>query len=150
GSHDGVKYVDDFIGYLIEELKKRGRDKNTLPIITSDHGESLGEHHLLTHDRALYWELIHVPLLIRFPGQVPTEPRITTPVTTAAIPATILDLLGRTEPESLSVPASPHSGRVRRLSARGQIPSQNWRRTNTRVTVMKKRTKSYRPTPREV
>ena len=32
GSHDGVKYVDDFIGYLIEELKKRGRDKNTLPI----------------------------------------------------------------------------------------------------------------------
>jgi arylsulfatase A-like enzyme len=102
---DGVKYVDDFIGHLIEELKKRGRDKNTLLIITSDHGESLGEHHLLTHDRALYWELIHVPLLIRFPGQVPVGVRITTPVTNAALAATVLDLLGGAEPDSFSVPS---------------------------------------------
>jgi arylsulfatase A-like enzyme len=101
---DGVKYIDDFIGDLIGQLKRRGRDKNTLLIITSDHGESLGQHHLPTHDRALYWELIHVPLLIWFPGQVPAGLRITTPVTNAAIPPTILDLLGQGHAANFSVP----------------------------------------------
>jgi arylsulfatase A-like enzyme len=91
---DGVKYVDDSIGKLVEELGQRGFANNTLVVITSDHGESLGQHHLKTHGKALYWELIHVPLLIWYPGQVPPGITITTPVTNAAIPSTIMDLLG--------------------------------------------------------
>jgi len=102
---DGVKYVDGFIGHVIGELKKRGRDNNTLLIITSDHGESLGQHHLLTHDRALYWELIHVPLMVWLPGRVPAGVRIMTPVTNAAIAPTILDLLGHTQAANFSIPA---------------------------------------------
>ena len=68
---DGVKYVDDFIGRLMEELGRRGLAQNTLVIITSDHGEALGQHHLRTHGKALYWEQIHVPLAIWYPGHVP-------------------------------------------------------------------------------
>ena len=91
---NGVKYVDDHIAQLMEELGRRGLADHTLVIITSDHGESLGQHHLRTHGKALYWELIHVPLLIWYPGHVPAGATVVTPVTNAAIPATILDLLG--------------------------------------------------------
>ena len=91
---NGVKYVDDYIQRLMEELEARGLAKNTLVVITSDHGESLGQHHLETHGRALYWELIHVPLVIYYPGHVPAGVKIERPVTNAAIPATVLDLIG--------------------------------------------------------
>ncbi|MGA9797463.1 MAG: sulfatase-like hydrolase/transferase [Terriglobales bacterium] len=98
---DGVRYVDDYIGRLMQELGRRGLENNTLVVITSDHGESLGQHHLRTHGKALYWELIHVPLVIWYPGHVPAGITIATPVTNAAIPATIVDLLGATARSSL-------------------------------------------------
>ncbi len=89
-----VKYVDDHIGQLMAELERRGLTDHTLVVITSDHGESLGQHHLRTHGKALYWELVHVPLVIWYPGHVPAGATVATPVTNAAIPATIMDLLG--------------------------------------------------------
>ena len=91
---NGVKYVDDYIGQLVDELGRRGLANHTLVVITSDHGESLGQHHLRTHGKALYWELIHVPLVFWYPGHMPAGVAVTTPVTNAAIPATIMDLLG--------------------------------------------------------
>lgn len=90
----GVKYVDDYIGRLMDELSHRDLANNTLVIITSDHGEALGQHHLRTHGNTLYWEQIHVPLVIWYPGHVAAGVTVTTPVTNAAIPATIMDLLG--------------------------------------------------------
>jgi arylsulfatase A-like enzyme len=101
GYDDGVRYVDDYIGRLMQELGRRGLENNTLMVITSDHGESLGQHHLRTHGKALYWELIHVPLVIWYPGHVPAGVTIATPVTNAAIPATIVDLLGANARSSL-------------------------------------------------
>lgn len=96
---DSVKYVDDAIGELISELEKRSLTKNTLVVITSDHGESLGEHHLTYHGHALYWELVHVPLILWYPGHVPTGVRVSVPVSNAALPATVLNLLsGQTAP----------------------------------------------------
>jgi arylsulfatase A-like enzyme len=91
---DGVKYDDDYIGRLMQALEQRGLASNTLVIVTSDHGESLGQHNLQTHGRALYWELIHVPLVIWYPGHVPAGVRVKRPVTNAAIPETVMELLG--------------------------------------------------------
>ena len=104
GYDDGVKYVDDYIGRLMQDLERKGLTKNTLVILTSDHGESLGEHGLEGHGRVLYWGLIHVPLAIWFPGHVPEGVRITRPVTNTAIAATILDLLGAHGSETFSGP----------------------------------------------
>jgi arylsulfatase A-like enzyme len=102
---NGVKYVDNSIGQLMEELGRRGLANNTLVVITSDHGEALGQHHLRTHGKALYWEQIHVPLVIWYTGHVPAGVTVTTPVTNAAIPATIMDLLG-VGPQSPFPPSS--------------------------------------------
>jgi arylsulfatase A-like enzyme len=90
---DGVKYVDDCLGRLMESLDQEGLSRNTLVIVTSDHGESLGQHFLMTHGRALYWELIHVPLVVWYPGHAPAGTVVRKPVSNAAIPATIMGLL---------------------------------------------------------
>jgi arylsulfatase A-like enzyme len=89
-----VKYADDAIGRLMQEFDRRGLLKNTLVIITSDHGESLGQHGLTYHGQALYRELIHVPLLIWYPDHVPAKMKLATPVSNAAIASTIMDLVG--------------------------------------------------------
>ena len=95
-AYDGaIVYVDDHIDRLLDELQARGLAANTLVVITSDHGESFGEHGLLQHTNSLYREVIHVPLIFWWPGHVPEDKRVETPVTIAALPATLLDLIGK-------------------------------------------------------
>ena len=89
-----VKYADDALGRLLQALDQRGLTKNTLVIVTSDHGESLGQHGLTYHGQALYRELIHVPLVMWYQGHLPAGVKVQTPVTNAAVPATIMDILG--------------------------------------------------------
>jgi arylsulfatase A-like enzyme len=93
----GLVYEDDYIGRLLRELHRMGVTENTIVIITSDHGESLGDHGLTYHGAALYWELIHVPLIVSYPGHVPAGMRLTLPVSITAIPAMILDMVGSKE-----------------------------------------------------
>jgi arylsulfatase A-like enzyme len=103
----GVKYTDDFIGQLFRGLGGLGVLKNTIVVITSDHGESLGDHGLSFHGAALYWELVHVPLIVSYPaqsylgqpypGHVPEGIRVEQPVANSAIANTILSLVGAKE-----------------------------------------------------
>jgi arylsulfatase A-like enzyme len=89
----GVKYTDDFIGQLIHALDASAVLKNTIVLVTSDHGESLGDHGLSFHGAALYWDLVHVPLVIAWPGHVPEGVRISQPVANADIAKTILSIV---------------------------------------------------------
>jgi arylsulfatase A-like enzyme len=94
-AYDGaLAYCDHHLGELLAELARRSLDRNTILIVTSDHGESLGEHGLIVHRNALYREVLHVPLVIRWPGRVPAGQRISQTVTHASLPATLMDLLG--------------------------------------------------------
>src|SRR5256885_2865000 len=94
GEYDaGLKYVDDYIGRLLRELEQRGLAQNTVVVITSDHGESLGAHGLHYHGPALYRDLIQVPLIISYPPKIPRGLRVAVPVTITGIPATIMDLM---------------------------------------------------------
>jgi arylsulfatase A-like enzyme len=74
-------------------LEQRGLLENTIVIITSDHGESLGEHGLLQHSASLYLQEIHVPLIIWGPGLVPAGTVIDSPVSLVGLPVTIMELL---------------------------------------------------------
>lgn len=94
-----VNYVDGQIGLLLQSLRERGLANNTLVVITSDHGESLGQHGLKYHAQALYRELVQVPLVVWFPGHVPAGVRVATPVTNTAIPGTIMELVGTSGPQ---------------------------------------------------
>ena len=102
---DGVRYLDDSIGQLMSELDKRGLGRNTLVVITSDHGEGLGQHGLPTHGQALYREQIHVPLIFWYPGHIPAGRRIATNVSNTHIAATVLQVVNA-EPDD-AFPGSP-------------------------------------------
>jgi arylsulfatase A-like enzyme len=87
-----ISYTDDQIDNLLQDLDHRGILRNTVVVITSDHGEEFYEHGFYTHGNALYTELVHVPLIIVAPGEVPPATRISTPVSLTNIPATVIDL----------------------------------------------------------
>jgi arylsulfatase A-like enzyme len=93
--YDGAVAYDDYrLKELMAELGRRHLLDNTLFIVTADHGEGLGEHGLFVHGTALYYPLIHVPLIFSWPGHLPAAVRIGRPVSTKDIAATILELLG--------------------------------------------------------
>ena len=67
--YDGeIEYVDRHIGALLADLRQRGVYDNTLIILTSDHGESFGEHDHWEHSRVLYEDVLHVPFIMRLPA----------------------------------------------------------------------------------
>lgn len=86
--------LDDQLRYLFAELHQRHVDTNLIVIFTGDHGESLGEHNLVGHRHSLYLEQIHVPLLVRVPGQTPPGKRIADIVELDSLAATISELAG--------------------------------------------------------
>lgn len=93
-AYDGaIAYLDHHLGLLFDELETRGLLKNTLVIITSDHGEEFGEHGVMSHSNSLYLPALHVPLVISFPPKLPAGISIAEPVTLRDIPSTVVALL---------------------------------------------------------
>ena len=67
--YDGeIRFMDFHLGRLLAALERLRRYDDALIIVVGDHGELFGEHPLMEHGHALYEELIHVPLIIHFPG----------------------------------------------------------------------------------
>jgi arylsulfatase A-like enzyme len=60
-------FVDSVIGHIFEMVESAGFKQSTFFVITSDHGEMLGEHGLYGHIWGLYNEVIHIPMIISFP-----------------------------------------------------------------------------------
>jgi arylsulfatase A-like enzyme len=90
---------------------------NTLVIVTSDHGEHLGDHLLFFHGCSLYRQVVQVPLVIVDPARVPASRVIAEPVSLRDVPATAVDLLGLGD-------GSPFPGRsLARLCGRRDDPA---------------------------
>jgi len=87
-----IAFTDHHIGRVLERLRELDLYDDTLVIFTSDHGEEFGDHGFMGHAHTLYQELVHVPLLIKFPGE---KPRVTEePAALVDIHPTVLDVLG--------------------------------------------------------
>lgn len=94
-AYDGATlYVDAQIGRLLGELEKQELAENTIVIITSDHGEMLGEHGDFGHAHSMWAPTLYVPLIMRWPGKIPAGKRVATQVSLASLPATVMSLLG--------------------------------------------------------
>lgn len=100
--YDGaVATEDDAIAVLVSQLRNLRLMENTLLIVTADHGEALGERGLIDHNLGtLYQNQVHVPLMVRYPGQ--TSPaRSDALVSQIDIMPTVLDVAGIEAPPSL-------------------------------------------------
>jgi arylsulfatase A-like enzyme len=89
-----VSYVDAWIGKLFAGLEQQGRTRNTIVVVTSDHGEEFLEHGGLKHAHTLYEELVSVPLILHVPGAEPYGAVVERPVSLVDLPATLRALAG--------------------------------------------------------
>jgi arylsulfatase A-like enzyme/Tfp pilus assembly protein PilF len=92
--YDGeIAYVDNELGRLLDGLERGGSHPETLVLVTSDHGESLGEHGESTHAYTLYDAVLRVPLILCGPG-VPRGRVVESLVRTVDVAPTLLALAG--------------------------------------------------------
>lgn len=92
--YDGeVAYVDSQLARLFTFLKRRGLYNRMWVVLTSDHGESLGEHGEQEHGFFIYQSTLHVPMIFKPPHGIAPPAVLTSAVETIDIAPTLLDLL---------------------------------------------------------
>jgi arylsulfatase A-like enzyme len=96
-----IRHLDSLVGAFLEELDASGLLANTLVVLFSDHGEGFLEHGLVAHDNSLYEELIHVPVLLRFPDDRFAGTRIPDVVQTVDLLPTVLEQVGLSPPAGI-------------------------------------------------
>jgi len=106
GYDSQVHYVAEKIPGLFKALESKGLFDNTLIILTSDHGQLLGEHGWIGHGVFLYDELVEVPLLVKYPRHMKVDRKESNGlISLTAIPNFILDIAdGRITDSSLFSP----------------------------------------------
>jgi choline-sulfatase len=101
-AYDGrVAYADDLVGGLIAFLKKHGLYNGGIVVLTSDHGESLGNHGEQGHGLMLHEAAVRVPLIIKLPRRDGGGRHSIALVQHADIVPTILDLTGAPTPSAV-------------------------------------------------
>jgi arylsulfatase A-like enzyme/Flp pilus assembly protein TadD len=93
--YDGeIAYADSAVGTLLGQLRERRLYDGAIIAVMADHGEGLGDHGEDTHGIFLYDETIHVPLVIKLPGDAPAGIRIENRVELVDVLPTILQAAG--------------------------------------------------------
>jgi arylsulfatase A-like enzyme len=111
-----VAFADALVGRLDEALVRFGLRDQTLLVVTSDHGEGLGEHGETLHGFFVYQTTLAVPLIARGPG-IPPGGRLAGTVGLVDLYRTVLDLAGVP-----LLPGAQPSGRSLAASLRGGAP----------------------------
>jgi len=99
-----VRYVDDELGRFFQRLRDEGLYDDALIIVVSDHGEEFWEHEGFEHGHTFYQELLHVPLMVKLPGNTQAM-TIDQPVSVSGVTPTVLKVAGvEHEPANYSDP----------------------------------------------
>ncbi len=93
-----VATQDEQLGIFFDKLRASGALENTLIMVVADHGEQLGENHLLGHSVSLYSSLTHVPLIVRDPTGALPRGTIDQPVSTRRVFHTAVTAAGVASP----------------------------------------------------
>jgi arylsulfatase A-like enzyme len=123
----GVSASDAAIGKLIAALTAHKLMDNTLIVVAADHGESLGAHNEQTHGIFLYDETIHVPLLMKMPGNQDAGKRVRGKVGLVDVAPTVLEVAGAPVPAQMqgqSLLRVAKSGSDQPVYARTQFPTR--------------------------
>ncbi|MFQ5744420.1 MAG: sulfatase [Acidobacteriota bacterium] len=98
---ENVSYTDHQVGEILDMLRQRGRYENSLVVLLSDHGESFLEHGFFLHTRTLYNEVLHVPLIIKWPrGTGSFRPVVGGAASLIDLAPTLVDGLGISDPRA--------------------------------------------------
>ncbi len=98
---NALRETDRQIAWLVAELKRRDLANDTLVVITSDHGESFGQHNQTVHSFSVYESAVHVPLILLHPSFANLPDRYLPQVRQQIdLPYTLVSLLGVKPPET--------------------------------------------------
>jgi arylsulfatase A-like enzyme len=102
--YDGeIAVADEQVGLLMDALRQSGRRERTVVVLTSDHGESLGEHgYYFDHGENLFDPSLRIPLVVSVPGGARRGVRSDALVSTLDLVPTILDALNVSYPPDLA------------------------------------------------
>jgi arylsulfatase len=103
GYHVSIAFLDREVGKVLDALERRKLTENTVVIFTSDHGDMLGDHDLLTKGAFFYDACTKVPLLIRWPEKIAPGQRIEDLAQNLDLAATILAIAGMESDEIKSL-----------------------------------------------
>ena len=102
--HAGAAEADAMIGRVLDALEAEGTLDNTLVVVTSDHGEELGEHGVWEHN-FMYQTNLSIPLVMAWPGHLPAGERVSALVETVDIVPTLCALMGLEPPAESALTA---------------------------------------------
>ena len=89
-----IAYFDSEFGKLLDEVDRLGLADNTMVVLVSDHGEGRGQHGESTHSAFLYDSTLHVPMIMRCRGIIPSGEVVSSQVRLVDLAPTILDFVG--------------------------------------------------------
>jgi arylsulfatase A-like enzyme len=89
-----IAYLDEKVGELLSLLERLDCAGNTVIIMTSDHGEHLGEHALMGHEFSVFGPVLRIPLILSYPPLFPAGTTARAPVSLIDLYPTILSITG--------------------------------------------------------
>jgi len=92
-----IRFTDDTIRGIFSDLDEQGLFENTLVIVTADHGEEFFEHGFKGHNKSLFDEVLRVPLIVSWPGEIDSGGLVRDQVQIIDIMPTILGFAGVTD-----------------------------------------------------
>ncbi|MCO4743549.1 MAG: sulfatase-like hydrolase/transferase [Proteobacteria bacterium] len=91
---DEIKWMDAELARFFGWLRETGRYDDLMIVITADHGEEFGEHGGFWHGTTLYDEQLHIPLIIKLPGNAHAGTRVPWQVRSLDVAPTIAAAMG--------------------------------------------------------
>ncbi len=111
--YDGeIAYGDQEFGRFVAGLKQRGLYDRALVVFMGDHGEEFRDHGKWLHGRSVFDELIHIPMIVKFPQQRDAGKRIRQQVQEVDVLPTILEEQGLPVPQRPAIAGEPLQGVV--------------------------------------
>jgi arylsulfatase A-like enzyme len=124
---DEIQFGDYMVGEVASMLRNRGLLDRTVLVVTSDHGENLGEHGLVDHVFSVHETTLRIPMLIRYPPAFPPGGEDPSPVQIHDLFPTILALAerpGDASSQGLDLTKSPPGSITRPVLAEYYYPLQ--------------------------
>ncbi len=120
-----ITYCDAQVGVLLDAIRATRSPRDLVTIVTSDHGEGLGDHGESTHGLFLYGATVDIPLIVHAPDRFAQGKRVAERVRLVDVAPTVLEIAGELEPGDRSNdPRLPARSLVPALRSDGSIVEQ--------------------------
>lgn len=127
-----VSYADAQFGRLLDWMRETQRLDDTFLVFSSDHGEAFNEHGNRAHGKTLYEEVMHIPLIIRYPRLIEAGRRRSDAVDLLDISTTLLRTGGAKRP-SYWVGRDLRAPQIRPRPIFSMTVTRKWKYTTARV-----------------